>query len=49
MQAFALGDQVIVEWDKEGYVLTIVKSDAPSPVRTQTEELKPPERTRVFY
>ena len=49
IQAFALGDQVIVEWDKQGYVLTIVKSDAPSPARTQTEELKPPERTRVFY
>jgi hypothetical protein len=49
IQAFTLGDQVIVEWDKEGYILTIVKSDDPSPASTQTEEFRPPERTRVFY
>ncbi len=49
IQEFTLGDQVIVEWDKQGYILTIVKSDDPSPARTQTEELRPPERARLFY
>lgn len=48
IQRLALGDQVTVEWNKQGYILTIVKNDFTPQPRTQTEELKPPERTRVF-
>jgi hypothetical protein len=48
IQRLALGDQVTVEWDKQGYILTIVKDDFTPQPRTQTKEHKPPERTRVF-
>lgn len=48
IQSLALGDQVTVEWNKQGYILTIVQNDFTSQPRAQTEELKPPERTRVF-
>ena len=48
IQRLTLGDQVIVEWNKRGYVLTIVKNNFTPQPRAQTEERKPPERTRVF-
>jgi hypothetical protein len=48
IQRLTLGDQVTVEWNKQGYVLTIVPNDFTPQPRTQTEELKPPERTRSF-
>jgi len=48
IQRLTLGDQVIVERDKQGYVLTIVENNFPPQSHTHTEELRPPERTSVF-